>query len=535
MKTYDSGYQGKKKRVSKKREGGLDHIQRMVASLSNEKFQKMMDQRSSPASDKKDKTGRNIFNKIQAKLEISQPQDASEVQADKLAEGVTTGNTQLSKSALSNNPVSEVNPKSEGFTMQTSNAFDSSLQSTKGQGQKLDNNTRAELEQHTGTDLSGVNIHTSSQANKLSESINAKAFTHGQDVYFKQGQYHPESKDGKQLLAHEIAHTVQQSGGKVQPKIQRQDDKKKADKTGNKSDVDSKPKFHRTVKGDTYGKISQKYGVSIENLREWNGYPDKKIPIGVDIYLTEPSKEIVLWDAGYRAYAEYVYWKLRKSKGRNFKLTDKEAKEAVIALPESWEILKAIIYVQNWIDQRDTKVGKMYEGILGENIGKLTPDQIVSIQDARNQSIKDIQVDWWLHMIPVAFSWLSLTYGPELSPLKTRMLKIPSTITSTVGFGTGDAQIITYKAAQAITKGSKGAIQGHHLVESRFLKLLKMDLGAAPAVILTRTEHQVITNVLRNLLPYGTKNVTKQMLINSYKIAYRQYPTWIKAIENHLK
>lgn len=207
MKTYDSRYLGKKKRISRKGEGGVEFIRRMVSSLSNEKIQRIWDKHSS---------------RVQAKLEISQPEDAAEIQADKVAEGVTQGDTKISKAALTQNPVSEINAKSEGSNMQTTDAFDSQLQSTKGQGQKLDNTIQTELEQHTGTDLSGVNIHTNSKAGKLSESINAKAFTHGQDIYFKQGQYNTISNEGKSLLAHEVAHTVQQGEGKVQPKIQRQ-------------------------------------------------------------------------------------------------------------------------------------------------------------------------------------------------------------------------------------------------------------------------------------------------------------------------
>jgi hypothetical protein len=225
MKTYDSGYSGKKKRISKKGEGGVDYVRRAVASLSNEKIQRMMNDNSAGVFKKgNDVTGRGIFNKIQAKMEISQPQDAAEIQADKVAEGVIQGDPKIAKTALTQNAVSGINAKSEGSTMQTTDAFDSQLQSTKGQGQKLDNNTKSDLEQHTGTDLNSVNIHTNSNASEMSENINAKAFTHGQDIYFKQGQYNVTSTEGKSLLAHEVAHTVQQGEGKVQPKIQREED-----------------------------------------------------------------------------------------------------------------------------------------------------------------------------------------------------------------------------------------------------------------------------------------------------------------------
>src|SRR6185436_13163789 len=139
--------------------------------------------------------------------------------ADQVADAFMRGDANESQQTLSN-PVS-VSPKGEGGAMETSNEFDQQLSSTKGQGQKMDEGTKGELESHTGTDLSGVNIHTSSKASELSENINAKAFTHGQDIYFKEGNYNPQSESGKELLAHEVTHTVQQTSGMVQPKIQR--------------------------------------------------------------------------------------------------------------------------------------------------------------------------------------------------------------------------------------------------------------------------------------------------------------------------
>lgn len=159
---------------------------------------------------------------IHAKLEISHPQDAHEKQADQLARAVMDGDTDQSQEILSK-PVNEVSRKGEGDAMTTPPGFDQQLQSSKGQGQKLDEGTKSELEQHTGTDLSGVNVHTSSAADALSQSISAKAFAHGQDIYFKQGQYNPQSEQGKELIAHEVAHTVQQ-GDSVMGKIQRKVD-----------------------------------------------------------------------------------------------------------------------------------------------------------------------------------------------------------------------------------------------------------------------------------------------------------------------
>src|SRR6218665_1136979 len=169
-------------------------------------------------------TGKNVH----AKLEISHPQDRSERQADEFAGSVLTGNTAKSKSTLQGT-ATDINTKGEGSGLSTTPQFDSLLQSTKGQGTKLDPGTKSELESHTGTDLGGVNIHNNQQSDQLSSGIHAKAFAHGQDIYFKSGNYDTASASGKSLLAHEVAHTVQQGQG-VQTKLQREELDKESSK-----------------------------------------------------------------------------------------------------------------------------------------------------------------------------------------------------------------------------------------------------------------------------------------------------------------
>ncbi len=74
-----------------------------------------------------------------------------------------------------------------------------------------------------GTDFSGVRVHNGSNAIQLNRELGARAFTAGSDIFFNRGQYNPDSGEGKRLMAHELVHTVQQSGGKTAktPGIQR--------------------------------------------------------------------------------------------------------------------------------------------------------------------------------------------------------------------------------------------------------------------------------------------------------------------------
>jgi len=77
----------------------------------------------------------------------------------------------------------------------------------------LDPATRTTIERHVGADLGGVRVHNDSAAGEAAEALNARAFTVGQDVFFARGQYDPHSTAGRHLIAHEVAHTVQQRGG----------------------------------------------------------------------------------------------------------------------------------------------------------------------------------------------------------------------------------------------------------------------------------------------------------------------------------
>jgi hypothetical protein len=90
-----------------------------------------------------------------------------------------------------------------------------SIQQAKGSGQPLAENVREPMERAFGADFSGVKIHTDSKSDQLNQSIQARAFTTGQDLFFKAGEYNPGSKGGQELLAHELTHVVQQSGNQL--------------------------------------------------------------------------------------------------------------------------------------------------------------------------------------------------------------------------------------------------------------------------------------------------------------------------------
>lgn len=81
------------------------------------------------------------------------------------------------------------------------------------QGQPLEPATRTTMESRFGRNFSGVRVHNNTAAAQLAGQLSARAFTVGQEVTFAAGEYRPGTLQGNQLIAHELAHTVQQEPG----------------------------------------------------------------------------------------------------------------------------------------------------------------------------------------------------------------------------------------------------------------------------------------------------------------------------------
>ncbi len=89
-------------------------------------------------------------------------------------------------------------------------------------GQPLEKGARSMMERHFSHDFSRVRIHHDSEASASAEAIRAEAYTVGPDIVFRAGRYDPASAAGQHLLAHELAHVVQQGqAGRVARRVQR--------------------------------------------------------------------------------------------------------------------------------------------------------------------------------------------------------------------------------------------------------------------------------------------------------------------------
>jgi hypothetical protein len=160
-------------------------------------------------------------------INISQPADAAEIEADQMADKVMrmpTGETtpvarsknvpatiqrkcstckEGEEDIIQRKPV----PSGSGTASQSPVHINNAMSSG---GRPLDNKTRIFFEPRMNRDFGNVRVHTDSSANHSAQTIDAKAYTLGNNIVFGSGEYKPESDSGRHLIAHELAHVVQQ-------------------------------------------------------------------------------------------------------------------------------------------------------------------------------------------------------------------------------------------------------------------------------------------------------------------------------------
>jgi len=104
----------------------------------------------------------------------------------------------------------KVQKKDAGVSSVPSNNASNYIGSLNGKGKALASSTNYFFSSRMGYDFSNVKVHTDKEAAQSAKGVNAKAYTIGNNVVFNEGQYNTESSEGKKLLAHELAHVVQQ-------------------------------------------------------------------------------------------------------------------------------------------------------------------------------------------------------------------------------------------------------------------------------------------------------------------------------------
>ncbi|NER78154.1 MAG: DUF4157 domain-containing protein [Leptolyngbya sp. SIO1D8] len=180
---------------------------------------------------------------VRPKLTVGSPGDRYEQEADRAAATVMK---QLHKSAKSK-PPSSVYPIKAGSSSSipvtpliqrdsdqnaTSSAqqaigsntlnVETSIQKARGKGEKFSPQVRKPMERAYGRNFSGVRVHNNSQAHQLNQKLHSHAFTTGQDIFFRQGAYRPNHVSGQRLIAHELAHVLQQRNHTIQRSLESQ-------------------------------------------------------------------------------------------------------------------------------------------------------------------------------------------------------------------------------------------------------------------------------------------------------------------------
>lgn len=170
---------------------------------------------------------------IQKKLTIGKPGDKYEQEADRVASQVAQ---HINAPTFKENSIREsiqrekdlegamctrgfqaaIQRKQAMTNEETSPELESAINTARGSGQPLDAGLQQSMGQAMGANFSGVKVHTDTQSDQLNQSIQARAFTTGQDVFFRGGAYQPGNRGGQELIAHELTHVLQQDGGVVQ-------------------------------------------------------------------------------------------------------------------------------------------------------------------------------------------------------------------------------------------------------------------------------------------------------------------------------
>jgi len=164
---------------------------------------------------------------IQPKLTVGDVDDPLEAEADAVADQVMRTDTQPfvqrkcahceEEERAQRKPMTDFISRkaTESSSQPVSSPVSQAIQQENGKGNAMQGPVMDFMESRFGSDFSDVNIHTGSKATDLTAQLKAQAFTVGNDIYFNDGKYSPETDSGKHLLAHELTHTIQQGNNKL--------------------------------------------------------------------------------------------------------------------------------------------------------------------------------------------------------------------------------------------------------------------------------------------------------------------------------
>lgn len=246
------GEEKEKPKVAKKGAGGEDKKDAVAKKDENNKEKKPVDKEKDtsvkPRSLNKKEDGKKEPSQVQQKPNFSNAQRAEN---DK-GQGPEAGGDEMADEAKLN-------------------AIEQKINAKRGSGRPLEPHLMSQMNDSFGYDFSEVKIHADKEAAELCASLNAQAFAIGNDVFFNEGKYDPDSDSGKELLAHELTHVVQQRDQVQRAKVQRKDPPGKKGGSGSKGRIEGKeiilpslevPQFKARNKGKYGSSIKRKFPYS---------------------------------------------------------------------------------------------------------------------------------------------------------------------------------------------------------------------------------------------------------------------------------
>lgn len=171
---------------------------------------------------------------VQLKMTVNKPGDKFEQEADKMADRVMrmpAPAAPIKEEKLQRQPADKLQKKDDEKIQKAPAATEkfqrkagdgapavganvqTAIQNQTAGGQPLSADVRSYMEPRFGADFSNVRIHNDAESAGLSNQLSARAFTYQNHVFFSRDQYQPGTSEGKQLLAHELTHTIQQGHG----------------------------------------------------------------------------------------------------------------------------------------------------------------------------------------------------------------------------------------------------------------------------------------------------------------------------------
>lgn len=155
-------------------------------------------------------------------LRVSAPGDAAEVEARHVARSIVSMPAAAAArpaSVVSPPTLHRANPVRGPAVAAPTRPQQTVAKPTSSGGEPLPEAVRQDMESRFGADFSAVRIHRDARAAQASSALNAAAFTVGNQIHFGAGQFNPGSGEGRELIAHELTHTIQQGAA---PQSQRQ-------------------------------------------------------------------------------------------------------------------------------------------------------------------------------------------------------------------------------------------------------------------------------------------------------------------------